>query len=396
MPDLDDDGLLLRHLAGALDDVQAAALVARLGGDAALRRRLRDLALLDSELPRALAAPRRARRWPVALAAAAVLAVAATAGLWWHGGATRPAMSGAERDGDAWVAGTGAGATLTCGRPGVRATLAEGGRLRLLGDGPDLTVALDQGTLRSEVAALAGAEAYRVRTPHGEVAVRGTVFTVDVAAAATRVLVTEGRVAARRGDEAIVAAGEEALLAPGLPLMPLPLARRRLPLEPARGQAWIALGDPACRPDVRTVATPLGEGVELVFSEGAGSAVPWVAASLHWDGRAADLSGTTALRFWFRGRGDGRAITCELSGPPPGGDLARSERFVQPFRDDHAGWRPVRLALVGFRRRTDWQPDDAPARGLDPAAIHAVSLLLAPGRDGALAWAAVEAVEDGR
>lgn len=111
--------------------------------------------------------------------------------------------------------------------PGAQATvrLVDGTLLRLRGSGrvqvdesrrvigTDVVrsgVRLDQGRTEVEAAsARGGRPGFRIRTPQGTLAVRGTAYRADVAAQGTRAEVTEGQVAATgSGDGQLVAAGQ--------------------------------------------------------------------------------------------------------------------------------------------------------------------------------------------
>lgn len=388
MPEGQDDdlALCLRHLAGELHGPAGEAFSIRLAHDAGLRRRLREAACLDTLLPIAMAAPPERNRLRVPLLAlAAGLLIALGLALWPWPDRPRLRVAGALGGPAAWTAPADAEATVVCEDPALRAAFAPGSAFRLLADPPAAAIALERGRMEASVQPMRPGESWRIELPHGSLSIRGTSFAAIAGEHSSTLVVREGLVAVRMAHAAAdVGAGQELLLHPGLPALPLPAGR---PLGPATaGSGWMALGSPGCRPAAEPCDTPAGPGVRLAFADGLADAVGWAAATRHWAGHGLDLSTGTALRCWFLGRGDGRTITIELSGPPPAGDLERSERFVQTFIDDHAGWGVRRLPLNGFVRRSDWQPDHAPHAGFDPRSVHAITVILAPGRAGSLTW----------
>jgi beta-glucanase (GH16 family) len=76
-----------------------------------------------------------------------------------------------------------------------------------------------------------------------------------------------------------------------------------------------------------------------------------------------DWSATDGFRFWFRGEGDGRVYTVELSGARSDPAADTSTRYNTAFADDVAGWRLVELPWSDFALSAGFQPGGAP---LDP------------------------------
>lgn len=113
--------------------------------------------------------------------------------------------------------------------------LAAGADLALTGPG---SVRLAAGSLVARVVPRAAGDAIAFQTPHATAEILGTTFTLDVAAARTRLDVASGKVRLRRATDAaavVVGADEWAEAGPGRELV----ARRREP-EPAAGPAVVS------------------------------------------------------------------------------------------------------------------------------------------------------------
>jgi ferric-dicitrate binding protein FerR (iron transport regulator) len=75
-----------------------------------------------------------------------------------------------------------------------------------------------------------GSGPFQVRTPHAIAAVRGTIYAVDVGPERTSVFVVRGHVSVSRpdgSDTVLLAAGEGADVAPGLPFAPVTWSAER-------------------------------------------------------------------------------------------------------------------------------------------------------------------------
>jgi len=111
---------------------------------------------------------------------------------------------------------------------------------------------------------------FRVTTPHGEVEVLGTCFTVAVETAATRVTTHEGRVAvAGAGVTLILAAGEVAALGPAGPRSVDDVA----PPAAAAPVAVAGAGGPA--PPAPSTPTPLDDDRAALFETDAPTLARW-------------------------------------------------------------------------------------------------------------------------
>jgi hypothetical protein len=136
---------------------------------------------------------RRAGRLMLAAAAVVLLAAGATAA-WIHSGATGELT-----------------ATVPSARPeplhvelptGDRLTATPGASFRIGSSSPrERSVAMEGGTMVFDVARLGNGQAFEVETPHVEVRVLGTVFSVTAADDETIVRVFEGAVMVRDGDD---------------------------------------------------------------------------------------------------------------------------------------------------------------------------------------------------
>ncbi len=199
---------------------------------------------------------RRARRtWPVALAAAAVIAVALTA--WWQlaaspdpvgacrivamagGGAVdRNGLAIPAHDGQVLVVGDHitATASLTVSFPdGSRIALADGGVARVVGP---QALRLERGRLDAEIAPQQAEMPFAITTPEAAVTVLGTAFTVVADASGTRVDLYRGvvqlaGVASRAGIT--LHAGDSARVTADGTLATIPAWR---PLFPAQLAGW--------------------------------------------------------------------------------------------------------------------------------------------------------------
>ncbi|HJL18272.1 MAG TPA: FecR family protein [Sandaracinaceae bacterium LLY-WYZ-13_1] len=137
-----------------------------------------------------------AARRPAILGALAGAALAAAALLGYLAGP--PAVEAPGRD--AATAPELGGAPSWLALPsGDRLAVAQGTRYELASIGPRRRVSVARGALLADVSPLGEGEAFAVRTPHGRVEVRGTVFTVDVREGRTVVRVHEGRVRVTTG-----------------------------------------------------------------------------------------------------------------------------------------------------------------------------------------------------
>jgi len=131
-------------------------------------------------------------------------------------------VSGAElASGDRITIGAGGAATLSGDRGATRLTLKEGTSLRLLDDAHGPQLALDAGMMAAVVAPQAPDRPLLIATPHAELRVVGTRFSLAVAGSTT-LTVGDGVVAVRRTgetSEAMVGAGatfDSAVLGAGI------------------------------------------------------------------------------------------------------------------------------------------------------------------------------------
>jgi hypothetical protein len=158
-------------------------------------------------------------------------------------GASTPVVAGrALQAGSRLMVDPNAGATLALST-GTHLAAEPGSQLSVVEDGRAQVFALHAGSLRADVAKLAAAERFIVRTLDAEVEVRGTSFLVDIVASdpncgagtTTRVTVYEGVVAVRAsGHEEAVRSGERwprGCRAPIAPVRTTPSAANR----PAQG-----------------------------------------------------------------------------------------------------------------------------------------------------------------
>ena len=167
-------------------------------------------AMVRSALERAASAPAksevpRRRRVPRGALAAAAVALFA-AGL----AAALVRSSTADRDLAASVPASG-GEPMHVELPtGDRLTATPGASFRLTSSEPnERRVALENGTMVFDVARLASGQAFEVETPHVDVRVLGTVFSVTAADEQTIVRVFEGSVMVRDGaDRRVVRASQ--------------------------------------------------------------------------------------------------------------------------------------------------------------------------------------------
>ena len=243
--------------------------------------------------------PRRWARWITAAAAAVLIGVGVLA---WRAGflpfgagaelATVSACSGAcyVRSGgletplrsgrvleptDAVRLGGGATTAVLALADGSRLELAAGCAIRF----PDSAtrrrkrVHVQSGTLRAEIAKQRLGHAMGIETPHAELRVLGTSFTVLVQPAATRVDLAEGQVrvvSKRSAESAVLHPGQTALVDDALRVMAIPRARGET--RDARDQVRVSAGllalytfreagGPVVR-DVSGVGTPLDLRIE--------------------------------------------------------------------------------------------------------------------------------------
>ena len=241
----DLDGDIFAYLADDLDAAAHAALERSLIEDPAAAQRFIHLCQHELALATVLHSPRVAvrpaprRRQPSARtrhgwwwAAAAVLVIAISAGMVIHAGgsASRSERSQVATISEVHGASTVDGLVATPGMPlaagarmqvgmgaGLAFTYADGTRLDLDADsqavvqgGSGKLVALDHGSLQAAVAPQPVGYPLRVETPLGQAEVVGTRFHLTVAAAATRLEVSVGKVRLSRasdGASCVVQAG---------------------------------------------------------------------------------------------------------------------------------------------------------------------------------------------
>lgn len=395
------DQLIARHLDGRADAAELAELDAILRASPVAASRFVALARIDADLRTAhratgeagetastitqriaaaerQAARRSARRfrprarrtsWLLPLAAGLLAAMGVLA--WLAGGADAAPFAVAGRG---VPAGTALVGTVDI-NGGGKVVLAAGSRAIAAGTAAEPVLRLDGGNADCTVAPRAEGH-FAVATPHGEVRVIGTVFTVGVAEATT-VTVASGQVEVRAGDAAItVGPGGQARIDPGHPPQVFGPVLAVLPVsDPA---AWNYRSA-----NVRLAAAgsdPVGHPV-LRFTMG-GQAWPWIVANwpqpLDWSRGA----GVSVILF---GTGSGRRIAievCDDGKTEPGSKNGRYARFIHPFADDRRGWHERRLPFSGFARRDALM--DAGYDGLTTTRIHGVAVIGPEQGDGDL------------
>jgi ferric-dicitrate binding protein FerR (iron transport regulator) len=199
-----------RALAASPEAADAFARASR--REQALRALLgeaRAIADVTARIRRA-ARPRRVWPWAASAAAAALIALASVlipgpapvatlteAGpevAVLRGGTRLAAGPGFGLRGDDVVASGGGRASIVFEGEGTRLGLRPGTSLRLVSGGPGKLVFLSAGTVDADVERQVPGARFRLHTPHAEVRVIGTKFTVAATAVETRVEVGEGRV----------------------------------------------------------------------------------------------------------------------------------------------------------------------------------------------------------
>ncbi len=79
-----------------------------------------------------------------------------------------------------------------------------------------------------------------------------------------------------------------------------------------------------------------------------------------------DWSAYDGLRFWLYGNNTGKQIQVEIFDNQALGSTGDSaERYYTRITDDYTGWKQFHLPFSIFKRRTDWQPGNAPNDGLN-------------------------------
>lgn len=394
----DAEALIARHLDGTADAAEAAALDRLLREDPAVARAFARAAAVDADLRRLhraadpaapadgsitariavaerQAAVRSARRrvprrrgrivrFPLLAAAAAVLlALGATVWLATAGGAPAAPFSA---DGRPLAAGTPLSGTVGVAGGGS-AVLSSGAEAVAAGDAREPVLRLGRGTVRCTVEPRP-AGGFRVATPHGEVRVIGTVFSVAVDGS-TRLTVERGVVEAVAGGGAVrVSAGGAALLAAGRSPTLFQDVSRLLPTGDA--SAWNNSSPGA---QVRSEGTgPTGLPAQHLDL----TARPALWASCLWR-PGVDWRAQEGVSLVLEGKGTGERLQLEIMDNGPDQVAGRRdayERFIVDFRDDIAGWHERRFPFTAFQRRKDLWPG-MPDDGFGRAEVHGFALI---------------------
>lgn len=390
--------LVARHLDGsatptevaALDvavrsDVQAARLLARAARlDAALRqvhrvivdRNDRSEGSITARLvaaeqaaaqrsarirrrPRAQRVQRFPQRWAWAAAAALLLGLAFFA---WSGGGS-PFL----QDGRGLAAGTSLRGTLAISGGGsvelsAQAVAVAGGTAKA----PRLE--LQRGTVRCTVEARDGRPPFVVATPHGEIRVIGTVFSVAVAEE-VQVTVEHGLVeAVAQGATQRVTAGARARLAKDAPPAVFgPVAQL---VRSGTAADW-NIGSPHVQATAAGTG-PTGNPAVRLALDGTAAGTGNVWRGMFWSTDLPDWSHATGLSLVLYGEGAGRRIRFDLADncpPDKPGNWRDCERFSVEILDDVRGWREIRLPFSSFARLPMLTPE-APQDGLGLTAVR--------------------------
>ncbi|MEK7413970.1 MAG: carbohydrate binding domain-containing protein [Planctomycetota bacterium] len=283
--------------------------------------------------------------------------------------------------------GTGSGRILNAGDDVVAADattvaisgeattlrLAVGSHLRLdRHDGIALT--LSTGAMSVEAAPQPADQPLRVTTPHAELRVIGTAFHIAVDSA-TDLRVEHGTVAVRTGDTDVrVEAGGQLRCRPGEPLRQGTALVRLIDDFTGDLAAWNNNSRGGLDRQLVGEGFLDNDGYRLRFTPTAAVPSPWTGMRFT---QLQDWRSASGISLAISGTGGGGLLEVEVldDGPWSGaskGDAA--ERFVTPVRDDHAGWRELRLPFKSFTRRALQRPG-APDNGLTLSAVQGLTLI---------------------
>ncbi|HYG74312.1 MAG TPA: carbohydrate binding domain-containing protein [Planctomycetota bacterium] len=266
---------------------------------------------------------------------------------------------------------------------GTRLALGTGARLALNGSSSAKVLRLSSGKLDANVTPQTSP--LRLLTPHSEVTVLGTEFTLEIEKQGTRLEVNVGRV--KLADvttkaEVEVPAGKFAVAGTGkLEALPLEVKLAKLldDFEAEKLSNWtiFALNKSKIRQKRVTPgkasAGALRVDYEVPLAEGGGGTY------YNLRGRSQDWSSYSGVSFWFYGNGTGNDMAFEImENQLPGRNEDTAERFVYEFKDNFTGWRQITARWGAFKRR-NWQPGKVPNDGFTLKQVNGFDFIAGTG-----------------
>ncbi|MBA2482679.1 MAG: FecR domain-containing protein [Planctomycetes bacterium] len=257
---------------------------------------------------------------------------------------------------------------------GTTLTVSPRSRIRLEPPAADRSTAItvERGTIHVHASRQPHDRPMVCTTPHAEVRIIGTRFSLAVEEAASIVSVEEGRVRfldLATGSASDVGAGAQARA--GAPAV---IERTRL-IDSCNSLKEWRLSDVAQSPI--TMAMDEGGGhdggrcLSVTYrADPAEGNEPWL--TNYRPDVSQDWSAFSGIRFWYRGNADGRPFYLEIMDNL--GRAGESERHGIMMTDDSRDWKQISIRFDRMTRR-GWQPVGAANDGLTLTEIHGMSLI---------------------